>query len=344
MLTEQIPAPSGNRDYPAPSGNRDYPGLIVRSQSGFFTVQTESGMLTCHLRGRLKQGKHVGDIAAVGDRVQITRQPDGTGSIESVEPRRSSLVRLDPRPQGVYQQVILANPDQAVFVFACASPTPRLRMLDRFLVIAEKQGLPAVIVANKIDLVGREQAEKMFGFYPPIGYPVIYACATPALPEGHRDGVPFGDDMAGGARETGQGVEELRERLTGKVSALAGPSGVGKSSLLNAIQPGLGLAVREISEAFHKGRHTTTVRQLFPLEGGGYVADTPGMRSLALWDTEPEELDGYFPELAPLVAACQFNDCNHKTEPGCAVRAAVEAGRVHPQRYDSYLRLRAGEK
>jgi ribosome biogenesis GTPase len=119
---------------------------------------------------------------------------------------------------------------------------------------------------------------------------------------------------------------------------------VGKSSLLNAIQPGLGLAVREISEAFQKGRHTTTVRQLFPLEQGGYVADTPGMRSLALWDTEPEELDGYFPELAPLVAQCQFSNCNHKTEPGCAVRAAVEAGTVRPERYDSYLRLRAGEE
>jgi len=330
MPTKQIPAPSKDRDYLAPGKDRETPGLIVRSQSGFFTVQTESGLMTCHLRGRLKQGKHVGDIAAVGDRVQVTCQPDGTGSIESIEPRRTALVRLDPRPQGVYQQVILANPDQAVFVFACASPTPRLRMLDRFLVISEKQGLPAVIIANKIDLVGREQAEKLFGFYPPIGYPVIYACATPA--------------PAGGVRETGQGLEELRERLTGKVSALAGPSGVGKSSLLNAIQPGLGLAVREINEVIQKGRHTTTVRQLFPLEGGGYVADTPGLRSLALWDTEPEELDGYFPELAPLVTACQFNDCHHKTEPGCAVRAAVAAGRVHPQRYDSYLRLRAGEE
>jgi ribosome biogenesis GTPase len=296
-------------------------GRIVRSQSGFFSVQTENGTFTCHLRGRLKQGKHVGDIAAVGDRVQVTCMPDGTGSIEAVEPRRSSLVRLDPRPQGVYQQVILANPDQAVFVFACARPAPRLRMLDRFLVIAEKQRLPAVIVANKIDLVGQEEAEKMFGFYPPIGYPLIYTCA-----------------------KTGQGVDELRERLAGKVSALAGPSGVGKSSLLNAVQPGLGLAVREVSAAINKGRHTTSVRQLFPLEGGGYVADTPGMRSLALWDTEPEELDGYFPELASLVSACQFNDCSHKTEPGCAVRAAVQAGRVHPQRYDSYLRLRAGEE
>ncbi len=297
------------------------PGLIVRSQSGFFTVQTESGMLTCHLRGRLKQGKHVGDIAAVGDRVQVSCQPDGTGSIESIDARRSSLVRLDPRPQGVYQQVILANPDQAVFVFACADPRPHLRMLDRFLVIAEKQELPALIIANKTDLVGQEQAEALFGLYPPIGYPVLYTCAR-----------------------TGQGVDELRERLTGRVSALAGPSGVGKSSLLNAVQPGLGLAVREVSAAVGKGRHTTTVRELFALEGSGYVADMPGMRSLALWDTEPEELDGYFPELAPLVSQCQFNDCHHKSEPGCAVRAAVEAGRVHPQRYDSYLRLRAGEE
>jgi ribosome biogenesis GTPase / thiamine phosphate phosphatase len=297
------------------------PGIILRSQSGFFAVQTGSGMLTCHLRGRLKQGKHVGDIAAIGDRVLVTRQSEGVGSIEAIEPRSHSLVRLDPRPQGVYQQVILANPDQAVFVFACAHPDPHLRMLDRFLVIAERQNLPAIIVANKIDLVGRARAEEMFGFYPALGYPVLFACA-----------------------KTGQGVDELHQHLKGKISALAGPSGVGKSSLLNAIQPGLGLAVSEISNAFQKGRHTTTVRELFPLEEGGYVADTPGMRSLALWDTDPEELDGYFPELSALVEHCQFNDCKHKTEPGCAVRAAVEAGQVRPERYVSYLKLRDGEE
>lgn len=307
-------------------------GLIIRSQSGFFTVQTDRGVLACHLRGRLKQGKHVGDIAAVGDHVLVSCQPGEKGSIESVEARRSSLVRLDPRPQGVYQQVILANPDQVVFVFACANPIPRLRMLDRFLVIAEKQGLPAVIIANKVDLVGRAQAEKIFGLYPAIGYPVIYTCATTPM------------EAAGAVVETSLGIDELQTRLRGKISALAGPSGVGKSSLLNAVQPGLGLAVRGVSETIHKGRHTTSVRQLFPLEGGGYVADTPGLRSLALWDTEPEELDGYFPELAPLVAACQFSNCRHLTEPGCAVRAAVQDGRVHPLRYDSYLRLRAGEE
>jgi ribosome biogenesis GTPase len=296
-------------------------GLIIRSQSGFFTVQTGSGLLTCSLRGRLKQGPRTGDLVAVGDRVHVNRQADGSGTIESIEDRRTALVRLDPRPQGVYQQVLLANADQAVFVFACAHPQPHLRMLDRFLVIAEKQDIPAVIVANKVDLVGMEQAEKIFGLYPPIGYPVIYTSA--------RDGL---------------GIRELQEILTGKVSALAGPSGVGKSSLLNTIQPGLGLAVREVSDFIGKGRHTTTVRELFPLEGGGYVADMPGMRSLALWDTEAEELDGYFPEISPLVTICQYNDCSHKSEPGCAVRAAVETGQVSTQRYDSYLRLREGEE
>jgi len=302
------------------SREENLPGLIVRAQSGFFTVQTESGLLTCRLRGRLKQGPRRGDIAAVGDRVQVTPLADGTGRIESIEPRARALVRLDPRPKGVYQQVILSNPDQAVFVFACANPSPHTRMLDRFLVIAEKQNIPVIIVANKLDLVNREEAEATFGYYPALGYPLIYTSA-----------------------KTGEGIELLRARLTGKVSALAGPSGAGKSSLLNAIQPGLGLAVREVGEATDRGRHTTNVRQLFPLTGDGYVADTPGLRTLALWDTEPEELDGYFPEIAPLVAQCQFNDCTHSHEPGCAVRLAVESGRVRPERYDSYLRLRAGE-
>jgi ribosome biogenesis GTPase len=297
------------------------PGLIVRAQSGFFIVQTESGPLTCQLRGRLKQGPRLGDIVAVGDRVQAAPLADGTGMIEVIEPRARSLVRLDPRPKGVYRQIILSNPDQAVFVFACANPSPHTRMLDRFLVIAEKQGLPAIIVANKLDLVDRAEAEATFGYYPALGYPVLYVSA-----------------------KTGEGIELLRARLTGKVSALAGPSGVGKSSLLNDIQPGLGLAVREVGEATDRGRHTTNVRQLFPLDGGGYVADTPGLRTLALWDTEPEELDGYFPEIALLVAQCAFSDCTHSHEPGCAVRLAVESGRVHQERYDSYLRLRSGEE
>ncbi|MEW5940885.1 MAG: ribosome small subunit-dependent GTPase A [Chloroflexota bacterium] len=297
------------------------PGLILRAQSGFFTVETGSGAVVCQLRGRIKHGPRAGDLAAVGDRVRVTVLPDGSGVIEEIEPRARSIVRLDPRPQGVYQQILLANVDQAVFVFACAHPNPKLRMLDRFLVIAEKQKIPPIIVANKIDMAG--DPAKIFGLYETIGYRVIYASA-----------------------KTGAGVDKLRAALTGAaspVSALAGPSGAGKSSLLNAIQPGLGLRVSEVSQAVNKGRHTTVARQLIPLAGGGYVADTPGWKSLALWDTEPEEMDAYFPELAPLVAQCQFSDCTHTHEPGCAVQAALREGKIHAERYESCLWLRAGE-
>lgn len=260
----------------------------------------------------------MGDIAALGDRVHITLLEDGSGALEEVEERKQALVRLDPRPQGVYQQVLLANADQAVFVFACANPSPRLKMLDRFLVIAEKQKIPVIIVANKTDLV--ENPSEIFGLYEQIGYRVIYT-----------------------STKNEAGLQELRTQLTNKISALAGPSGVGKSSLLNALQPGLGLAVNEISKVMNKGRHTTVIRQMFPFEGG-YVADTPGWKSLALWDTEPEELDAYFPELRDLVPHCQFSDCTHQHEPGCAVLAALQNGTIHPERYDSYVKLRMGKE
>ena len=294
-------------------------GLIIKAQSGFFTVQTGEGFVVCQLRGRLKRGRAMGDIAAIGDRVRITVSTDGTGAIEEVEERKRAIIRLDPMPQGEYQQVLLANADQAVFVFACAQPRPKLRTLDRFLVIAEKQHVPAVIVANKIDLV--ENAREIFGLYEPLGYRVIYT-----------------------STKTGAGIDELHTVLKNKISALAGPSGVGKSSLLNEIQPGLGLAVNEISMAMDKGKHTTVTRQLFPLLDGGYVADTPGWKSLALWDTEPEEIEAYFPELRELVQNCQFSDCTHTHEPNCAVLAAVKEGRVHPERFESFLRLRAGQE
>jgi ribosome biogenesis GTPase / thiamine phosphate phosphatase len=294
-------------------------GLIIKAQSGFFTVETGQGLIVCQLRGKLKRGRATGDIAALGDKVRVTVLTDGSGAIEEVEERKQAIIRLDPRPQGKYQQVLLANADQAVFVFACAHPDPKLRMLDRFLVIAEKQKVPAVIVANKIDLV--KNANGIFGSYEPLGYRVIYT-----------------------STKTGAGIDELHDTLKNKISALAGPSGAGKSSLLNAIQPGLGLAVNEISRAMDKGKHTTVTRQLFPLVDGGYVADTPGWKSLALWDTEPEEMEAYFPELRDLVQHCQFSDCTHTHEPNCAVLDAVKEGRVHPERFDSFLRLRAGQE
>ena len=297
------------------------PGLIVRSQSGFFTVETNAGLLVSKLRGRLKRGAREGDLAAIGDRVLVRQIGEESGVIEEILPRDRMLSRMAPLPRGEYHQIIIANPDQAVFVFACADPAPHLRMLDRFLVIAEKQQIPALVVANKFDLVEIEQAEALFGRYVPLGYTVIYTSA-----------------------KTGLGIAALRQHLSGKISVLTGPSGAGKSSLLNAFQPGLGLAVRKVSEATGKGTHTTVSSQLFPLEGGGYVADTPGLKALALWDVEPEELDAYFPEMRNLVANCQFSDCSHIHEPGCAVLAAVEENRIDLERYESYVRLRLGEE
>jgi ribosome biogenesis GTPase len=295
--------------------------LIIRSQSGFYTVRTDGGDLVSRLRGRLKKGPRLGDVAALGDWVQVTQLGKGKGIIEAIEPRQRMLSRMAPTPSGEYQQIIIANPDQAVFVFSCQQPEPRFGMLDRFLVIAEKQDIPAMIVANKVDLVGLDAAQIQFERYQAVGYPVTYTSA-----------------------KTMVGTDELSRRLVGKVSVFAGPSGVGKSSLLNVIFPGLDLREREVSQATSKGRHTTVVREMFPLAEGGYVADTPGLKALALWDMEAEELDGYFPELRERVVDCMFSDCTHTHEPGCAVLQAVADGEIHPERYQSYVRMRSGEE
>ncbi len=296
-------------------------GIVIRAQSGFLMVKTERGEHVCRLRGRLKQGDIEGDIVAVGDRVTVSLSDDGTGTIDSIHERDALISRVRTGIKRDFRQILLANPDQIVIVFACAEPEPHLRMLDRFLVIAEKQQIQALIVANKVDLVDQEKASASFGLYEKLGYRVLYTSA-----------------------HTGQGVDALQGQLKDKISALAGPSGVGKSSLLNAIQPELGLHVRQVSEATSKGRHTTHVRELFPLDIGGFVADTPGIRSLALWDIEPEELDAYFIELRDLVSGCQFSDCTHTHEPGCAIQAAVSTGEVTPERYHSYLRMRFGDE
>jgi len=307
-------------------------GIVIKAQSGFFTVQAGDGsQVVAQVRGRLKKDRRDTDLIAVGDRVTVAVAEDGAASIEKIAARERALARLAPSAKGrggrrwdrqgylsEREQVIVANPDEVVFVFSCAHPEPRLRMLDRFLVGAEAQAIPAVICANKIDLVGGVTGGRdWFGLYEEIGYLVIYTSAV-----------------------TGEGVDVLHAQLTGKLSVLAGPSGAGKSTLLNKMQPGLGLVARQVSQATGKGRHTTVVPELLPLDGGGWVADTPGIRALALFDTDPEDLDAYFPEIAPLVAECQFSDCTHLVEPGCAVIAAVEEGRIHPERYESYAALR----
>jgi len=296
-------------------------GLVIRQQAGFYTVSTGSGEeITCKLRGIIKKRKLNEDLIAIGDRVFISPQSENTGMIEEVLPREKEFFRLAPSARGEHKQILIANPDAVFLVFACAEPQPSLRMLDRFLVIAEKQKIPAVVVANKVDLIGEQKARELFGVYPELGYETIFTSAREKI-----------------------NIDRLKQMLCGKISAFSGPSGVGKSSLLNAIQPGLGIQIGGLKGSSGKGRHTTVVRQLFKLEDGGFVADMPGLRSLSLWDTEPEELDGYFPELRSLVAECQFNNCSHIMEPGCAVKKAVEEGKIHPARYDSYVRLRSGD-
>jgi ribosome biogenesis GTPase len=238
--------------------------------------------------------------------------------IEEIAERTRVLSRKAPGRET--EQVIVANPDQAVFVFSCADPDPNFRMLDRFLVVAEREAMPAVICANKIDLVEPRSARQEFEEYKRLGYGVLYTSA-----------------------KTGKGIRALRKILTGRLSVMAGPSGAGKSSLLNRVQPGLGLRTRQVSRLTGKGQHTTVSLELIPLEGGGYVADTPGLKAFALWDVEPEELDAYFPEMRERVAACEFSDCTHLHEPGCAVLSAVERGEISPERYESYQRMRLGE-
>ncbi len=301
--------------------NQQLDGLVIKAISGFYTVETEQGEFVSQLPGRMKKDWQNTSIVAVGDRVTISLNEDSTGTIEDIVPRKTVLSRTRPsaearRLNSDREQVLVANLDQLVLVFAVKKPHPSLRKLDRFLVVAEMNNLPTIICINKIDLSQLDKVQKKFQVYADIGYHVIYTSAKANI-----------------------GVDELKSCLHNKITVFAGSSGVGKSSLLNAMQPGLGLKVNQVSKATGKGLHTTRYAELIPLLNGGYVADTPGIRGLALFDVEPRELDAYFREIAPLVSDCQFSDCTHQHEPKCAVRAAVEAGHIAKQRYDSYLRL-----
>jgi ribosome biogenesis GTPase / thiamine phosphate phosphatase len=313
-------------------------GLVAEGTGGVWRVIDEQGEEhEAVLRGRLKKadvGRRAGGsirrdtIAAgaavtklaVGDRVRLERDDrEEKWAIGEILPRTSRLARRQPGG-GKGERVLAANIDDVVVMFAAAKPEPHPRMIDRFLVIAEANALHARIVINKIELVGEQEARRRFADHERAGYPVHYVSVKERI-----------------------GLDEVEHALQGRVSVICGPSGVGKSSLLNALYPGLGLRVSEISESVNKGRHTTVGAYLHPLPAavGGAVVDTPGLREIGMWELPLESLDECFPELRTRRSDCRFADCAHVAEPGCAVRSAVDAGEVSAARYDSYLRLRS---
>lgn len=294
-------------------------GTVLSAVGGTYQIQLQDGrIIDAVLRGRIKRDAKSGGQVVAGDNVTTSAQPDGSHVIDSVAPRRSRLARKAPGAGRAREKVIAANIDQVVIVFAASSPEPNSRMLDRFLILAEANDIEALIVLNKAELVSAAAAEDFLRPYVQAGYATLQTSVR-----------------------SGTGIDALRSALCGSSSALTGPSGVGKSSLLNVVQPGLGLRIGEVSEAVNKGTHTTVSARLIPLTCGGFVADTPGLREVGLWDVHADDLGTYFPEFRPLIDDCRFDSsCTHTHEPGCAVRDAVANGGIPETRYDSYLRLR----
>jgi len=281
------------------------------------------------VRGKFRlSGEGVTNPVAVGDVVTIRLAPDDTGLMTEIHPRKNRLSRRAAGRKVGQEHVIAANVDKAWLIQSVRLPKINPGLVDRFLVIAGSFEIPAGIVFNKMDLMqeaDRDAVEYLRDLYTSIGYEVLPMSAI-----------------------TGEGVDEFRKALIGQTSVLSGPSGVGKSTLLNAIEPGLNLTTAEVSEQTQKARHTTTSVTLHPLTGGGFVIDTPGIREFGIVDLEPDELDYYFVEFRPYLSECHYPNCSHDHEPGCAVAAAVEEGKINEERYYSYLNilasLRLGEK
>ena len=321
--------------------SNDDTGVVFRKTLGHYTVHANGRELDCTLsslihknlvystadptsmRTRVQDVREVehADPVAIGDRVHYVDAGQGRGVIVEVLPRLTWLSRPAPVPgQRVFEQVIVSNADQVIPIFASASPTPKWGLLDRYLVAAEAAGLPSLIVITKLDLAWKNpQLEADLEIYRRIGYPILLVSSA-----------------------TGEGIDEFKSALSGKTSVLVGKSGVGKTSLLNALQPGLGLRVKAVSSGeIGKGRHTTTHYEMFELDFGGRLVDTPGMREFGLWDIGADELAPLFPEMQSHVGQCKFGlSCSHDREPGCAIRKAVMAGTISPYRYQSYMRLR----
>ena len=336
---------------PAAPTRQRLQGLVVALAPGLFIVSVAGHTYLCTLRGRLRTSRPQprpfpvpartassrAALAAVppraqhaqgageqppvrvapGDHVLITALSADEGVIEEVLPRRTALRRM--RSEVGSEQIMLANLDLAVLVFATCEPPPNIGLLDRYLALCEQAQVAVTICLNKVDLGLPPEVEEIAELYRSLGYPLLYTSAT-----------------------TGAGADELRERLAGKVSLLTGPSGVGKSSLMNMLLPDAGQRIGEISQATGKGRHTTTGVRLVPLAEGGWLADSAGVRELALWNVPAAELPLAFVELRPLAESCLYEDCQHTAdEEGCALREALADGRITPGRFASFARLLA---
>jgi ribosome biogenesis GTPase len=287
-------------------------GRVLQFTAGVYRVHTTEGTLECSLRGRAK--RDAGEPVAIGDRVTLERLEDGSCRIEEVLPRDSRLSRHSMARRR--EQVLAANVDQVAAVFAAARPDPDVRLLDRLLAVAELHDLPSLIVVNKTDLAEAGEIPAAMKSYAAIGYPVLPTCAISRA-----------------------GLDLLQERLAGRITVFTGPSGVGKTSILNAILPDLDLRVGAVGDRSGKGKHTTSAGLLIPLPEGGYLADTPGIQYFEPAGVDPADLAHAFREFRPLVHHCRFADCRHRAEPGCAVREAVADGSIHAHRHDTYLSL-----
>jgi ribosome biogenesis GTPase len=289
-------------------------GRVVRIHGLIAIVVTDSGdEIPCHVRRLLKTlAIDARNIIAVGDRVWFRPGGGAEGLIEKIEPRQGTITRGYRRQK----HVLVANVDQLLIVASLAEPPLKLPLIDRYLISSETGGVRPVIVLNKADLIEAALYQWVIGLYSQLGYETILTSAT-----------------------DGRGIDRLRALVATGTTAFSGQSGVGKSSLLNVIQPGLNLRVRAVSDWTSKGKHTTTTAELIRLQSGGFVVDTPGLRQFELWGVEPGALEGHFVEFRPYIPLCKFPDCSHTHESGCAVKDAVHWGQIHPGRFESYLKL-----
>jgi ribosome biogenesis GTPase len=292
-------------------------GRVLRVHGLNTVVETDDGrQFRCAVRRLLRSlVTDERNIVTTGDRVWFRPSLNEEGLIERVEPRHGLLTRASRGRE----HVLVANVDQVVIVVSLVEPELKPHLIDRYLVSAEQGRIAPLICLNKVDRVGRAAYQPLLGFYSQLQIRALLTSAS-----------------------TGEGIDRLRRELPGRATVFTGQSGVGKSSLLNAIQPGLALRVREVSETTQKGRHTTTTAELLRLDGGGWVVDTPGIRQFQLWDLRPEEVEGFFPEFRPYVPLCAYPDCSHTHEDRCALKRAVARREISLRRYTSYLGLCAG--